>query len=582
MRWDLSVLYSGFQDPAFKQDMASLKEHIEKTRRILADGGDALFVLENAVTELSALTEKEEKLLNYTYLVLSVEAENEQAAAALDPLLTLQVDIAQLHYSLSRFLGGIESLEPLMEKSERLRAHGFFLQELKEKSAHLMPKEIESWMLRMSLTGGEAFSQLRDKLEATLTVDLHGEQLPLSAVRAKAYDKDPLMRKSAYEAEQAAYPKVELSVAACLNSIKGEARTMAEARKFDSVLDWTLNESRMDRETLNALWTAVKEALPAFRRYLKAKARFLGHADGLPFHDLMAPVGRSSRTFSLPEAREFLISALGQFSPEMGEFIGKAFDERWLDVEPRPGKQGGAFCASVHSLNISRILSNFAGSFSDVSTLAHELGHAWHARCMEGLPILMTETPMPLAETASIFNETLLNHIVMKTATKEEAFTLLEADLMESTQTVVDIYGRFLFESEVIESRADHSLSVNELKDAMLRAQEASYGDGLSKDVRHPYMWVCKGHYYSPSLHFYNFPYAFGLLFGKGIFSQYLKKGKSFVPTYNKLLRSCGSGTVAQVAASVGIDVRSVDFWRGSLAVIAAEADRFAGLCEEQ
>lgn len=169
--------------------------------------------------------------------------------------------------------------------------------------------------------------------------------------------------------------------------------------------------------------------------------------------------------------------------------------------------------------------------------------------------------PMPLAETASIFNETLLSHLVLEKADDQERFSLLESSLMEATQTVVDIYSRFLFESEVVDTRADHSMSVEELKDAMLRAQEASYGDGLDKNLRHPYMWACKSHYYSSGLNFYNFPYAFGLLFGKGVFAQYLQKGDAFVPVYNQLLRSCGSDTVANVAASVGIDVRSVDFW---------------------
>ena len=153
---------------------------------------------------------------------------------------------------------------------------------------------------------------------------------------------------------------------------------------------------------------------------------------------------------------------------------------------------------------------------------------------------------------------------------------------MEATQTVVDIYSRFLFESEVVDTRADHSMSVDELKDAMLRAQDASYGDGLDRNFRHPYMWACKSHYYSSGLNFYNFPYAFGLLFGKGVFAQYLEKGDAFVPAYNRLLRLCGSDTVANVAASVGIDVHSVDFWRSSLEVIKQDIDTFCALCQHQ
>ena len=234
----------------------------------------------------------------------------------------------------------------------------------------------------------------------------------------------------------------------------------------------------------------------------------------------------------------------------------------------------------MHSFDRSLVLTNFQGSFSDVSTLAHELGHAWHNRCLAGLPYLMIDTPMPLAETASIFNETMLSYQVLSSCSPEEELHLLENGLMEATQTVVDIYSRFLFESEVIQTRADHAMTPDELKDAMLRAQDASYGEGLDPAFRHPYMWACKSHYYSSGLNFYNFPYAFGLLFGKGVFARYLKEGSAFVDTYCQLLRSCGSAPVAEVAASVGIDVHSVDFWRESLSMIRRDIDRFCALCE--
>jgi len=561
MIWDLSVIYDGFQSPAFQNDLSSLQTHMNKLEKTLAEGGTPLALLEKAMGQLTGLYEAFGKLGAYAYLTWATDAVNEEALAYIDQLMAKEVDMQQLLSDLGRYLGTLDHLDDVIAQSPLLTEHGFVLREMKENATHLMDKAIESWILRMSLTGGETFAQLREKLAATLTANFKGEEIPLSAVRAKAYDPDPTVRKEAYEAELAAYPKVELAIATCLNGIKGEARIQAEARHFDSILDWILYDSRMD---------------------LRAKGKLLGHTDGIPFYDLMAPVGKGMRTYTAEEARALLAQKLGSFTPAMGTFIHEAFDNRWIDMYPRPGKQGGAFCSSVHTLDISRVLTNFAGSFADISTLAHELGHAWHNRCMAGLPILLTEHPMPLAETASIFNETLLSHAVLQSASPEEAFTIIEAELMEATQSIVDIYGRFLFESEVIETRADHALSINELKEAMLRAQEASYGDGLAKDARHPYMWACKGHYYSPTLHFYNFPYAFGLLFAKGVFAQYLNKGESFVPTYNKLLRSCGNGTVYEVAMSVGIDVHSADFWRSSLNILRESMDRFVELCDKQ
>ena len=582
-RWDLSYLYPDFDDEQFKNDLASLKEDARKGIDLLNDPSlDRVSKLEQAVSRDDEISAKVDRLANFVQCTLAVDATHEKANAAMDQLMMAFTDLELASSALCRFAAETENLEQIIESSEILRPVAFALMEMKQNAAHLIPPEIEPWVLEMQLSGGEAFSQLRDKLDSTLVVDYRDEKLPLAGVRGKAYDPDPAVRKDAYEAEIASYAKMELPMSYCLNSIKMEARTLAKARHFDSVLDMTLDDSRMDRKTLDALWTAIREYLPHFRRYLKAKARLLGHTNGLPFYDLFAPVGKSTKKYTVEEAREILMREMGKFSPEMAAFIGNAFDERWIDLYPREGKTGGAFCASVHYADRSLVMTNFQGSFSDVSTLAHELGHGWHNRCMAGLPYLMTEEPMPLAETASIFNETMLSWQVLNSCGPEERIYLLENGLMEATQTVVDIYSRFLFEQEVIDTRADHAMSVDELKAAMLRAQEASYGDGLDPEIRHPYMWACKSHYYSSGYNFYNFPYAFGLLFGKGVFAQYLEKGPAFAEDYCRLLRSCGSAPVAEVAASVGINVHDPAFWRFSLEVIRKDIDEFESLVAAQ
>lgn len=577
--WDLSFLYTGFDDPQLKEDLEAIPRMAAEQRAILASDEDDLQKLEKLVDAQEALSARADRL-SYIYMVLAVDATNETAAQYDDKLSLLFNDVRLVSSAVTRYIGGLEQLDELIAKSEKLQRVAFALREAREDRKHTLPEAIEPWMLKMQLSGGGAFSQLRDKLDSTHLVAYRGQELPLAAVRGLAYDPDSAVRKDAYEAEIASYKKIELPMSYCLNSIKMEARTMAEARGYASVLDMTLSNSRMDRQTLDAMLTAMKEYLPHFRRYLRAKGKLLGHDNGLPFYDLFAPVGQATRTYTVEEARATLIREMGKFNPDMAAFIDNAFERDWIDLYPREGKTGGAFCAGAHFADRSMVMTNFQGSFSDVSTIAHELGHAWHNRCMAGLPYMLTDTPMPLAETASIFNETMLAHQVLSAATEEEQLTLLDASLTESTQTIVDILSRYLFETEVIETRADHAMTVDELKDAMLRAQEATYGDGLDPDVRHPYMWACKSHYYSSGLNFYNFPYAFGELFGKGVFALYLKEGSAFVPRYNQLLRSCGSAPVADVAASVGIDVRSADFWRSSLSVIKEEIDRFCALCE--
>ena len=533
-----------------------------------------------------ASLEKCNNLLNsafgFVQLTLAADANNADALRYLDEMSNLMVDVSLAQSKCVRYVGGVRDLDGCIKGSPSLQSNAFVLREMAEQAAHMLPADMEKWMLRMSLNGGDAFSKLRDRLMGSHTVELNGKTLPLPAVRGMAYDPDPAARKAAYEAELASYKKVETPMAYCLGCIKGEAITMCEAKGYPDNLTQQLMESRMDRQTLDALWTAVREALPDFRRYMKAKAKLLGHKNGLPFYDLFAPVGKASRQYTIEQAHDLLVSTFHQVNPEMGRFIDHAFNNRWIDLYPREGKEGGAFCAGFHDNKISRVLNNFVGSFSDVSTIAHELGHGWHNHCLESKPVLMAEPPMPLAETASIFNETLLSNVVRATADDDFRFVLLENSLMEATQTVVDIYSRFLFESAVFEARKTHIPTAAELNQMMLDAQEAAYGDGLDPDVRHPGMWICKSHYYSVGLHFYNFPYAFGLLFGLGVFRKYQQEGASFMPKYDALLASCGSGKVADVAASVGIDVRSADYWRSALDVIRTEVDEFIRLCDKQ
>jgi len=580
-KWDLSYLYESFEDERFLADLARLPEMIQAQKAILEDTSLSdvakLEKLADSEEELNALGDR---VGSFIFLTISVDAGNTTAYMYGDKFDLIMNEASLVESAITRYVGSVANLEEIIASSARLQPIAFALKEMVQRCQHTIAPELEPWVLQLQLSGGSAFSQLRDKLDSTHTVEYRGQTLPLPAVRGMAYDADASVRKDAYEAEIASYKKMELPMSYCLNAIKMEARTLAKMKGFDSVLDMTLSRSRMDRETLDAMICAMKEYLPHFRRYMKAKAKLLGHKNGLPFYDLFAPVGKASRTFTIDECREKLMEELGKFNPEMAKFVDNAFQQKWIDVYPREGKSGGAFCSPVHYADRSLVMTNFQGSFSDVSTVAHELGHAWHNRCLAGLPYAMIHTPMPLAETASIFNETILAHEVLKTATAEEQLTLLDATLIESTQTIVDILSRYLFETEVIDTRADHAMTVDELKDCMLRAQDATYGDGLDPEIRHPYMWACKSHYYSSGLNFYNFPYAFGELFGKGVFAQYLEKGSAFVPAYNQLLRSCGSAPIAEVAASVGIDVRSPEFWRSSLEIIKGEIDKFCALCE--
>ena len=581
--WDLTVFYKDFDDPEFKDDLARLPKEIDAfTAAIAAPAEDEVEKLVSLVHQEEALSNLFERLSLMIELTLSVDANNKAANAAMAPLMRAVMGSSLASNAFSRYLASLENLDAIIDADDELKARAFALREAAEDAKHQLPEALEKPVLKMQLSGGEAFSQLRDKLDATLLVDYDGKQIPLSAVRALAYDGDADTRRRAYEAELASYKKIELPMSFCLNNLKAEGETIAALKGYKGVLDMALAHSRMDEKTLEAMWTAIREALPELREYFKAKGRLLGHENGLPFYDLFAPVGQSTRTYTVEEARALLLDLFGKFCPEMGEMMRTAFDEGWIDMYPREGKSGGAFCSGYYAKNISRVMTNFAGSASDVSTLAHELGHAFNNRMLHHKPIMMTETPMPLAETASTFNETLLISQLLKTATPEEELTLLDSCLTEQTQTMVDIYSRFLFEQKVVAAQADHALDVDELKETMLWAQEQSYGDGLDPEYRHPYMWACKSHYYSTGVHFYNFPYAFGGLFARGLYARYEKEVEAFVSVYCDLLSRFGSDTIANVTASVGIDVTTPDFWREAVESVLVQVRRFVELADQE
>jgi len=300
----------------------------------------------------------------------------------------------------------------------------------------------------------------------------------------------------------------------------------------------------------------------------------------LPFYDLFAPITKSTLQFTYAEATEFITKHFGSFSQELADFAKEAFSGNWVDVEPRQGKVGGAFCAGMYPIKQSRILTNFTGSFSDVSTLAHELGHGYHNAQIFCESALNADYPMPVAETASIFCETIVTDAALKGVSDEDKIYILEKSLEGSTQVIVDILSRFIFETNVFAARKEAPLPISEIKALMVDAQKEAYGDGLDENALHPYMWLCKSHYYSAHFNFYNYPYAFGLLFGKGLYAQYLSGYEGFGAAYNKLLNNTTKMSAKDVAATMNIDITKQDFWLQSLEIIEREIEEFLRLTE--
>ena len=580
--WSLKELYDSVDSDVFKNDSEDFKKYIERLKKFSADNfmsaDGAREKMEGYVGLIGELA-KHESLYAYANLVFAVDVMNEPAGKMNDVLAELFAELTAPEVQFRQFLSAINDIGAVIDSSPLLAEHKFALLEMKEETKYMLSEREEVVIAKMQNTGSTAWEKLRDQLSATLMVDIEidGEKKtePLTVVRNYAYDPDASLRKAAYEAELASYEKIDKAAAACLNGVKGEVLTTSKMRGYESPLAMTLFTSRMDATILDAMFTAIDAYLPAFRRYLKHKAKLLGHGGPLPFYDLFAPVGVTDIEFTYAEACAYVEKNFRDFSDRLGDFAKRAVCGEWMDVYPREGKQGGAFCASLYNLKQSRIMLNFKGSFQDVCTLAHELGHGFHNECLKDESFLNFGQPMPLAETASTFCETIIINSALKTAARDEALAILDNDLQNAAQVVVDIYSRYLFEKEVFERRADGGLSVAELNAIMTDAQQKTYGDGLDPEFLHPYMWACKSHYYYASRNFYNFPYAYGHLFSKGLYARFAAEGEPFVAEYEKLLAATGKHDLKGIAALAGIDVTTPAFWESSLKMIADDIEKF-------
>lgn len=588
LEWNLEKIYPSFTSKEFLQDIKNVDLGIEDLKEFsnnISKEEDNKLTLEKVINKIEKLNLKIHRLFCYTNLNLSTNSKSKEGRKYFDIINSKYSSLAEPLTKIYKWVGELDNIEDLINSSEIIKTNEFFVREIIEKNKHMLSDKEESIIAKMRNTGSDSWLSYKDLLISTHKVEMEekGEikELPLTVVLNMAYSSDAKTRQKAYEAEIKSYEKIEEGVAAALNGIKGEVLTISELKGYKSPLDMTLLESRMDEDILNAMLTAIKESLPTFRKYMKRKAELLGHKNGLPFYDMYAPVINKEMSFNFEEGKAFVEKNFKTFSDNLANFAKKAFDNNWIDVMPKEGKVGGAFCESIKEIEESRILLNYGGSFSDVVTMAHELGHGFHGECLKNETILNSDYPMTLAETASNFCEIIVKKGGIKAGTKEEAFAILEAEISDCNQVIVDIYSRFLFESEVFNKRKESSLSVEEIKDAMINAQKEAYGDGVDSNYLHPYMWTWKPHYYYATANFYNFPYAFGNLFAKGLYAEYLKRGDSFCEEYEKLLAVTGKKMVADVTKIMNIDVHDVNFWRNSLKLIEEDIEEFIKLSYE-
>jgi pepF/M3 family oligoendopeptidase len=588
--WDLSPFFPGLDSPEFEAAMHQLAQHTDELTTLFDQHGvgkrdaqpldDATVkAFETVLERLNALLTEQHVLHAYIYCFVTTDSRDNLAQAKFSELQREMVRVTQLRVRFTAWVSSLD-VDMLLERSQLAREHRFALERAQEAAQHLMSPDEEVLAAELGPSGGSAWSKLHGNITSQLmvTLELDGKEqtLPMSTVRNLAFDADRGVRRRAYEAELKVWEQTALPLAAALNGIKGEVNTLAQRRGWGSALDVALWDNTIDRPTLDAMLLAARESFPDFQRYLRAKAKALG-LEKLTWYDLQAPVGEGDGAWAWDDATVFIAEQFGTYSSRLQQFAERAFNEQWIDAEPRPGKRDGAYCIGLRG-DESRVFSNFKPSFDGVRTLAHELGHAYHNFNLAQRTQLQRQTPMSLAETASIFCETIVRQAAMREANEAAQFAMIEASLKAACGLVVDITSRFLFEQQVFERRQQRELSVDELNELMLRAQRDTYGDGLDQTTLHPYMWAVKPHYYSPGRSFYNYPYMFGLLFGLGLYARYEQDPEAFKAGYDDLLSSTGLDDAATLAQRFGIDIRTPDFWRSSLDVIRADVDRFEQL----
>ncbi len=576
VNWNPAQIFPSLDSSEFVAEFEGTLSDLSTLERdfpaLTAQGADLTASLETLLTRFNALLEKQRLLVGYLTLFITTDSRNDAAQAKMSELETRLLPFSILYTRFAAWVGTLD-LSAALESSEVVRSHAFFLGKTQLEARHLMSEAEENLATQLSLSGGSAWSKLHGNLTSQMMVNVNGEMLPMPAVRNLAKDENEAVRKSAYEAELGAWKGVEVTLAAALNGIKGERATLNTRRGYRDSLEPALYMNNMDLETLEAMIGAVEDALPNFRRYFRAKARLLGKKE-LPWFDLFAPLGESKTQYDYPRACEFVIQQFGKFSDRMADFASRAVEEGWMDVYPKEGKIGGAFCMELRG-DESRILLNHDSSLDSVMTLAHELGHAYHNLNLVMRTPLQQQIPMTLAETASTFCEAILLGAALEQAEGSERLYILETQLQGHAQIVVDILSRYYFEKAVFERRPERDLSPDEFSSLMLECQKRSYGDSLDGEALHPYMWAVKGHYYMAGLSFYNFPYTFGALFSLGLYAEYLRESELFKARYDDLLSSTGLEDAAPLAARFGMDIRSKAFWRGSLDVIISSIDEY-------
>lgn len=584
--WDLEGLFpGGSNSQEFREHLAMSMDEIEKLSAYVHKYEPLQETDKDSLQQIVNQFEVVVKKVRQAGAFVScLEAQNmeDKGASTLRGRVT---ELSAVFQNVLTVLDGKLSLYSDMEwdslfKGNNLEELYFVLSERRAAAKEKLSEEEETLINKLSVDGYYGWGQMYDTVVGKIQIPFDEENLSVGQAANKFSNPERAVRKKVFREWEKAWDANGEILAKTLNHLAGFRLNVYGMRGWTNFLKEPLAINRMQEETLQAMWNAISKKKQPFVQFLNRKAKLLG-LEKLSWYDLDAPLGKIETKMSYQEGAEFIIKHFEQFGTEMSGFAKKAFEERWIEAEDRKGKRPGGFHTYFPESAQSRIFMTYSGTPSNVSTLAHELGHGFHTYAMRDMHTLNRNYAMNVAETASTFAEMIVSDAALKAASSEdEKLVLLEDKIQRSIALLMNIHARFLFETRFYEERQDGLISKEQLNMLMLNAQKEAYGDAL--DEYHPSFWGSKLHFYITGVPFYNFPYTFGFLFSLGIYAKALDEGKGYEEKYIALLRDTASMTVEELAFKhLQIDLTKEDFWNSAIDLCIKDVEEFLALTNE-
>ena len=582
--WDLTTYFKEFNSPEMKSFKSEMNGLISRMQSATASMGtlDAKNQAEweQLFLDYEQLSRKLSHYGSYVGCLHAADANNEEYGRESAETDAIGAEFSKIEINLKMGLKKSNDADfAAFCKREKLADTTFHLTEMRIDAQKTMSSELENLATDLSVDGFSSWDRLYNAIVGKLNFDMHWpdgrvETTPMAQCRSLMQDSDRKVRQAAFEHGNQAWEKVEDTCAAALNAISGTRLLLNRRRGFDHFLDVSLLQSRISRKTLDAMFQAIAECRPFIQKLGKAKAKALGQ-EKLAWYDCEAPLAIPSlNRYSWEECVDMNEKAFNRAYPELCTFFKEALEKKWVESEPRPGKRPGAFCTGSLLTEESRVFMSYAGSLSDVSTLAHEIGHAFHSYQLKGLRPARQGYPMTLAESASTFAEILLAEGILTDpeASDAQKLNVLTGSINHGIAFLIDIPIRFNFEKAFHEERMRGEVSVSRFKSLMTEAMQAQFGELLEDNGANPFFWASKMHFYLTGVSFYNYPYTFGYLLSRGLFEMFKREGRDFLPKYQQFLKLSGSDMAQSVAQkALGADLESTDFWKR--AIMGHESD---------